>query len=230
MCWLKSRLRIIGTSELLFKLTPSLVTYLSKEDHIKSLLHWVVSGLDELDEQAHKSDLASFAHAVASIPSYAQQFKPAPGSPPLEPAKVDEAPYSPDLPAGLGQGLDTNEGDDDTKRARYVTHSTSDCANGRYPQVATEILTSDLWSIPECIMSHKDRLLRPFWEAVLPPVNEEPQSRHEQGERERARDEFWSDEDEERHRQRETIRGFWTRINASLLLKRPQEVRRNCRI
>lgn len=74
-------------------------------------------------------------------------------------------------------------------------------------------------------MSHKDRLLRPFWEAVLPPVSEEPQSRHEQGERERARDEFWSDEDEERHRQRETIRGFWTRINASLLLKRPQEVR-----
>jgi SIT4-associating protein SAP185/190 len=203
MCWLKSRLRIIGTFKQLSKLINSLVTYLSKEDHIKSLLHWVVSGLDELDEQAHKSDLASFAHAVASVPSYAQQFKPGPGSPPLEPAKVDEAPYSPDLPAGLGQGLDTNEGDDDTKRARYVTHSTTVCANDRYPQVATEILTSDLWSIPECIMSHKDRLLRPFWEA----------------------DEFWSDEDEERHRQRETIRGFWTRINASLLLKRPQEVR-----
>lgn len=98
-------------------------------------------------------------------------------------------------------------------------------ADSRYPQVATEILTSDLWSIPECIMSHKDRLLRPFWEAVLPPIAEDQQSRHEQGERERARDEFWSDEDEERHRQRETIRGFWTRINASLLLKRPQEVR-----
>jgi SIT4-associating protein SAP185/190 len=103
----------------------SLVTYLSKEDHIKSLLHWVVAGLDELDEQAHKSDLASFAHAVASLPSYTRQYKPGPGSPPLEPAKVDEAPYSPDLPAGLGQGLETNEGDEDTKRARHVPCSSN---------------------------------------------------------------------------------------------------------
>lgn len=102
----------------------------------------------------------------------------------------------------------------------------------RYPLIATEILTSDLWSISETIMSHKDALLRPFWEAVLPPItpstetNEDvlSHSRHEQGERERARDEFWSDEDEERHRRRETIRGYWTRINASLLTKRPQEV------
>ena len=95
--------------------------------------------------------------------------------------------------------------------------------NDRYPQVATEILTSDLWTIAETIMTHKDRLLRPFWEAVL-PQNTPDMSRQEQGERERARDEFWSEEDEERHRQRETIRGFWTRINAFLLLKRPQEV------
>ena len=91
---------------------------MAKEDHIKSILHWVVAGLEELDEQAEKSDLASFKHAVASIPSYTQQFKSAPGSPPLEPANMAGAPYSPDLPAGLGQGLDTEKGDDTDKRAR----------------------------------------------------------------------------------------------------------------
>jgi hypothetical protein len=78
----------------------------------------VVSGLEELDKQSEKSDLASFKHAVASLPSYTRQFKPAPGSPPLEPANMTEAPYSPDLPAGLGQGLETEKGDDADKRAR----------------------------------------------------------------------------------------------------------------
>lgn len=81
-------------------------------------------------------------------------------------------------------------------------------------------------------MTHKDNLLRPFWDAVLstiesdPPTTEEEmsQSRHEQSERDRAVAEFWSDEDEERHRKRETIRGLWTRVNGSLLQKRPQEV------
>jgi hypothetical protein len=31
---------------------------------------------------------------------------------------MTEAPYSPDLPAGLGQGLETEKGDDADKRAR----------------------------------------------------------------------------------------------------------------
>lgn len=115
----------------------SLVTYLSKEDHIKSLLQWVVAGLDELDQEAEKSDSASFQHAISSphlFPSF--QFTPVtpapapgPGSPPLEPAKMadegeetkeggDQAPYSPELPAALGQGLGNKEGDDEVKRAR----------------------------------------------------------------------------------------------------------------
>jgi len=120
MSWPRSRLRIIGTSRLETVADSRLVTFLAKEDHVKSLLHWVVSGLDELDEQAEKSDLASFEYAIASLPSYREQIRPGPGSPPLEPVKspVEEAPYSPDLPAALGQGLDTKEGDDVTKRAR----------------------------------------------------------------------------------------------------------------
>lgn len=81
-------------------------------------------------------------------------------------------------------------------------------------------------------MTHKENLLRPFWDAVLSTVDPDPpstdeemsQSRHEQSEKDRARDEFWSEEDEERHRKRETIRGLWTRVNGSLLQKRPQEV------
>jgi SIT4-associating protein SAP185/190 len=75
-------------------------------------------------------------------------------------------------------------------------------------------------------------LLTPFWEVVLPPLrpssptsNESAsQMRREQTEKERARDEFWSDEDEERHRKQEAIRGMWTRINGTLLTKRPSEV------
>lgn len=85
-------------------------------------------------------------------------------------------------------------------------------------------------------MTHKNHLLRPFWDAVLGDPDsssalsaqatdeEMSHSRHEQTEKDRARDEFWSDEDEERHRQREVIRGYWTRVNGSLLQKRPQEV------
>jgi SIT4-associating protein SAP185/190 len=50
-------------------------------------------------------------------------------------------------------------------------------------------------------------------------------SLYEQSERDRARDEFWSEEDEERDRRREVIRGLWMRVNATLLTKRTSEVR-----
>jgi SIT4-associating protein SAP185/190 len=114
-----------------------LITYLSKEDHIKSLLQWVVAGLDELDQEAEKSDTASLQHAISSphlFPSFqltpmSRAPAPGPGSPPLEPAKMadesddnteggDKSPYSPDLPAALGQGLGNKDGDDESKRAR----------------------------------------------------------------------------------------------------------------
>jgi hypothetical protein len=72
----------------------------------------------------------------------------------------------------------------------------------------------------------------PFWDAILPPLpsvtdkseQETVKDRHEQGEKERARDEFWSAEDEERERKREIIRGMWVRVNGHLMLKRPTEV------
>jgi SIT4-associating protein SAP185/190 len=84
-------------------------------------------------------------------------------------------------------------------------------------------------------MSNRDALLRPFWDAVLPPVEPGPttpstdgslsRSRIEQSERERARDEFWSEKDEERDKKREVIRGMWTRVNGNLMSKRTHEVR-----
>lgn len=68
---------------------------MSKEDSIRSLLHWVVSGLDELDEQSRKAEQACLATArqdEAQYPTYR------PSSPletkqelynaPLDPAKV----------------------------------------------------------------------------------------------------------------------------------------------
>lgn len=102
----------------------------------------------------------------------------------------------------------------------------------RYSLIATEILTADLWTVPETIVHNQDSLLRPFWDTVLPPIQPSTpstedsmsRSRHEQTEKERARDEFWSEEDEERHRKQEAIRGMWTRINGNLLQKRPSEV------
>jgi len=70
-------------------------------------------------------------------------------------------------------------------------------------------------------MSHKDTLLKPFWDTVLPDV---PSPTYD-SERERARDEFWTDDDEERDRKREIIRGMWTRVNGALMHKRTHEVR-----
>lgn len=72
-------------------------------------------------------------------------------------------------------------------------------------------------------MNHKDTLLEPFWDAVLPPV-EKKRDVALLRERERARVVFWTDEDEERDRKREVIRGLWMRVNASLLQKRTTEM------
>ena len=98
----------------------------------------------------------------------------------------------------------------------------------RYPQIATEILTSELWTITETVMASRDALLTPFWDAVLPDRTADES--HDRGERERARDEFWSDKDEERDRKREVIRGMWVRVNGTFMAKRTTEVRRSNKI
>ena len=227
------------------------MTYLSKEDSVKTLLQWVVSGLDELDQQAALAESMSFDQAMTSPALFPFSHSqppplgvpvpgPGPNSPPLEPAKMaydneskDESEEAIGFPGaglgiGLGEGLERQESRD------------SDVSRSRYPQIATEILTSELWTIPETVMAHKDTLLRPFWDAVLPvqevstpsTVDSSRMSRQEQSERERARDEFWSEKDEERERKREVIRGLWTRVNGALISKRTTEVgllsRRDC--
>ncbi|ORY35642.1 SIT4 phosphatase-associated protein-domain-containing protein [Naematelia encephala] len=210
------------------------VTYLARDDVIKSLLQWVIAGLDELDQQADAADSATFSKAVLSpnlYPAY-QVPRPVavpgtgPGSPPLEPAKIekvdeeDDAGSSP-LAVGLGQGLDrVPSRDEDSQRSKY-------------PSIATELLTAELWSIPDTVMANKEAFLRPFWDAVLPPIEQaevdekvevSPHSLYERGERQRVTDEFRSDEDEERDRKREVIRGLWVRVNGHLLAKRTTEM------
>lgn len=99
-----------------------------------------------------------------------------------------------------------------------------------------------MWTIPESILQHKDELLRPFWDAVLPPIQSDvsgdsynananadadadvSEQKERERERDRARDEFWSDEDEERDRKREIIRGMWVKVNGALITKRTTEV------
>ena len=198
------------------------MTYLSKDDSVKSLLQWVISGLDELDQAAELANSASFNHAVTSplYPSYHHHAAavpgPGPDSPPLEPAKIpeestDETSFPDNIrDIGLGQGLERTE--------------SRESDTSRYPQIATEILTSELWTISETIMSNKEALLQPFWDAVLPPIDPSDLTRQDVSERERARDEFWSDEDEERDRKREVIRGMWTRVNGAVMQKRTHEV------
>lgn len=247
------------TSESPTRLSPymahvRLVSYLAKDDSIKSLLQWVVSGLDDLDQQAALADSQCFDHVIASpslYPSYqlhqalpvgSEVPGPGPNSPPLEPAKVEanaekeqdgeEEAFPGNIrDIGLGQGLERQQSRDDLSRTRWVVQSAHELTF-RYPLIATEILTSELWTISETIMSNKESLLKPFWDSVLPPVEptspntEDPmsKSRIEQSERERARDEFWSDKDEERDRKREVIRGFWTRVNGALMTKRTHDV------
>ena len=72
-------------------------------------------------------------------------------------------------------------------------------------------------------MASRDALLTPFWDAVLP--DKAAEEFNDRSERERARDEFWSDNDEERDRKREVIRGMWVRVNGTLMAKRTTEVR-----
>ncbi|KAL7422422.1 sporulation-induced protein [Cryptotrichosporon argae] len=206
-----------------------LVTFLEREDSVRGLLHWVTAGLDELDAAAAAADSASFAHVLAApdvYPSYQRpaspagpagveaRVRPGPGSPPLEPAADDDEGSATPKGIGLGEGLEAQDGGSDEQR------------RARYPQVATEILTAELWTLAETVMANKDALLIPFWDAVVPPLPaaEDAVSTAESGERQRARDELWSDEDEERERRREMIRGMWTRVNSSLLTRRPGEM------
>lgn len=95
---------------------------------MKSLLQWVVSGLDELDQHASEADTASFEHAMSSpelYPSYQPLAVPGPGpnSPPLEPAKLGEdvnGMQLSDSSVGLGGSLDRQKSAEDP-RARWVT-------------------------------------------------------------------------------------------------------------
>lgn len=99
-------------------------------------------------------------------------------------------------------------------------------------------------------MSFKETLLRPFWDAVIPMLDRDKATigvdlgtlvqdastddpevlarrRRElfkQTEMQRARQEFWSEEDEERERKREVIKGLWSKVIVSLITKRTTEV------
>ena len=97
---------------------------------MKSLLQWVVAGLEDLDHKAAQASSASFEHAVASplFPSYRLPdsspltYGSGPGSPPLEPAKQAEVQgpstggedEDPTRGIGLGQGFDTKLAGDST--------------------------------------------------------------------------------------------------------------------
>jgi SIT4-associating protein SAP185/190 len=223
------------------------VTYLSRKDSVKALLTWVTSGLDTLDAASASAGADALKRAKASDarPAFREarererererETHPDEDAVMAEPeedkdkedaaAEDEDEEMNPNLPVlgiGLGEGLST--GSD----AGAPFESRRD----KYPQVAAEILTSELWTIPETIMSNKDALLIPFWNAVLPPIaggsaaqaHSESTAAWEKHERERAHQLFWTEEDEERERKREIVRGLWMRVNNSLLQKRTTEM------
>nr|XP_019011578.1 uncharacterized protein I206_03680 [Kwoniella pini CBS 10737]OCF50359.1 hypothetical protein I206_03680 [Kwoniella pini CBS 10737] len=247
-----------------------LMSYLSKEESVKSLLTWVVAGLDELNQQAKEADDQLMNKALTSTdfyPSYKPSFQSlsipgnGPNSPPLEPSlslgppsnlvSVDLSEDKQDQIADMAQHnkaeVYNGLGDDDDqfigsdvglgKGLRRKSEAEEDVQRTRYPTLATEILCcAELWSMSETIIHHSDYLLAPFWDAVLPPLDvDDPKaepivapstttSRQRAGEKERARNEFWSDKDEERDKKREVIRGMWVRVNQALLAKRAPEM------
>lgn len=88
-------------------LTPRLVSFLGREDTIKSLLQWIVSGLDELNEQIAQAEEAALQKALSDpeqYPSYQSELllsaidskagtstaTDMSESPPMEPAKMAE--------------------------------------------------------------------------------------------------------------------------------------------
>ncbi|ORX38413.1 SIT4 phosphatase-associated protein-domain-containing protein [Kockovaella imperatae] len=224
-------------------MNQKLMHYLGSKDAVKSLLHWVIVGLDDLDSEAALADSQLLDHAMNSSDVF-PAYRPAsgtdilgtsPDSPPLEPAKMaDEsidAISSMSTPEndsessqlgtasiiGLGRGLERQQSSDELYRARF-------------PLIATEILTSEMWTIGDCIMSNAEEILKPFWDAVLPnaepstPSTESSVSRQEITERERISYQFRTDVDEERDRKREMLRCRWARVNGHLLAKRPSKM------
>ncbi|KAK6910784.1 hypothetical protein I203_104816 [Kwoniella mangroviensis CBS 8507] len=238
-----------------------LVSYLSREESVKSLLNWVVAGLDELNQQAEEADEKCLEVALTSpdlYPSYKPSLinnLPVPGngpdSPPLEPSPA-AAPAQDLVNVDLkDEHKDQNQEDSGAiendefigsdvglgKGLRRKSEGEEELHRSRYPNLAAEILCcTELWSISETIVHNPDYLLLPFWDAVLPPLDASSPngesslassmilSRQQAGERERARNEFWNEKDEERDRRREVIRGMWMRVNGVLMTKRTPEM------
>lgn len=105
-----------------------LVTYLSREESIKSLLGWVTSGLDELDSQAENAEDTAYHNALRSedlFPPFTSTTGPlVPGGDDdnvtKDSASSDEGPLAPGLGIGLGQGFEAPEEPEnaDTQRAK----------------------------------------------------------------------------------------------------------------
>lgn len=72
-------------------------------------------------------------------------------------------------------------------------------------------------------MLYKDTLLRPFFDS-LAPEETSTQDPFRASEMERAKMQYWTDEDEDRERKREVIIGLWCKVMVSLITKRTPEV------
>lgn len=96
-----------------------LITFLSREDSVKSLLHWVTSGLDELNEQASKAEESAFDEAVASKDVYPPFTGDKEETPAEDHGEGEGEPIAPGLGIGLGEGFaPVEETNTDMSRAK----------------------------------------------------------------------------------------------------------------
>lgn len=111
------------------ELTSRLITYLSREESVKSLLHWVTYGLDDLDEQAVRAEEQAYSKAVADKDVF-PPFKADPNAPPASAvpedkdesaAEDDGSPLAPGMGIGLGEGFASiEENNPDANHAKWV--------------------------------------------------------------------------------------------------------------
>ncbi|KAK0549683.1 hypothetical protein OC845_003021 [Tilletia horrida] len=112
----------------------------------------------------------------------------------------------------------------------------------KYPYMASEVLSSDIWAILEAVMANADELLRPFWNSVLSanPARAEPPLTHFthpllNGEAQDAANSSSPTASngastqktinaQENGPGRSVLAGYWAKVNGVFLDKKPMEM------
>lgn len=256
-----------------------LMRFLATKDSLRSLLSWVTYGLEEIDERARQRlEEAEEKLALLEKQRDARTRNIAGGGSDSKEIDTDTV-IGPDgkeavvVPASEKQSRlsDTDDsaprlqgdslyppqrstqskGSETSNTTSVITDSAGEAKRARYPQIATEILCSDVWSITEGLLDNLDSLMSVFWNRVVPDQHallyttmangrghlfqgeaKQGVSGGQVDNRERQRradlntlmEHNVTEQVENDGKRLEEIRGHWMRINTLLLNKRGPEV------